>query len=389
MKKRVAAVAGLAVVTLVVLWLSERRNTWFDARVYYGAINYWFDDGGMVYDFLRLNSPYGFTYPPFAGLVMAPMAVVPFPVVLVVTTVATVGATVLLVRWLSPDKGWFGPAVGVGLALCFEPVRETITLGQVNMVLLVVVAADLLFGLSAGRRWAGVGVGLATAIKLTPGVFIVYLLVTRRWRAAFTAMGTAVAATLVAAAIFPDQSREFWTAALWDTDRVGDLSYVSNQSLRGFVARLPFEGSATYIWICLVLIALGWWVWRVRRADVVGGLALTGVLSCLISPVTWVHHCVWLLPALIRCLSGGGEGGAGGGGGGEGGGRGRGVKALAVSAYLVMTSRLLWLWENPPRPPVELVGSNLYVYFSAALLIWTPPVAAPCSRVGSGELRRP
>jgi alpha-1,2-mannosyltransferase len=358
--KRVAILAPLVALTVVVLWLSEERNTWFDARVYYGAINYWFDDGGMVYDFLRLNSPYGFTYPPFAGLLMSPMAVLPFPVVLVVTTVATVAATALVVRWLLPRKHF---AVAVCLALCFEPVRETITLGQVNMLLLVLVAADLLFGLSQGRRWAGVGIGLATAIKLTPGVFIVYLLVTRRWRAAFTAMGTATAATLVAAAIFPDQSREFWTSALWDTDRVGDLSYVSNQSLRGFVARLPFDGVATYLWMVLIVIALAVWVWRVRRADVVGGLALTGVLSCLISPVSWVHHCVWLLPALIRCLHGGSR-----------------AKWLGAAAYLVMTSRLLWLWENAPRPPLELIGANLYVYFSAALLLWTPAVHRPDNR---------
>ncbi|MFG1610880.1 glycosyltransferase 87 family protein [Actinoplanes sp. NPDC049265] len=371
MRKRIAIVAGLAVVAVVALWLNERRNTWFDARVYYGAIHYWFRDGGMVYDFLRLNSPYGFTYPPFAGLVMAPMAVLPFPVVLVGVTVATVVGTALVVRWLgrvsqsgwtakhglAPRLGWFGLAAAVLLALVFEPVRETVTLGQINVLLLVIVAADLLFGLSKGRRWAGVGVGLATAIKLTPGVFIVYLLVTRRWRAAFTAMGTAVTATLVAAAIFPDQSREFWTAALWDTDRVGDLSYVSNQSLRGLVARLPFE--ASYLWMILILVALGIWVWRVRKADIVGGLALTGVLSCLISPVTWVHHCVWLLPAMLLGL------------------RRTRTTWLVGAAYLVLSSRLLWLWENPPRPPLELIGSNLYVYFAAALLIWTPSVRPP------------
>ena len=37
-----------------------------------------------------------------------------------------------------------------------------------------------------------------------------------------------------------------------------------------------------------------------------------------------------------------------------------------------MTSRLTWLWEKRPRPPLELIGGNLYVWFSLALLIWTP-----------------
>ncbi|MEV6494431.1 glycosyltransferase family 87 protein, partial [Actinoplanes sp. NPDC051633] len=294
MTRRIAIVAGLVAVTVVIVWLAETRNTFFDSRVYTGAVRYWFRDGGMVYDWLRPGTPYGFTYPPFAGLMMAPMAWLPFPLVLTIATVASVVTTGLIVWWLIAPMvrrhswtPWFAVAIGLCLAVSFEPVRETITFGQVNTLLLALVAADLLFGLSAGGRWAGVGIGLATAIKLTPGVFILYLLVTRRWRAAFTAMGTATAATLLAAALYPDASREFWTAALWDTDRVGVLSYLSNQSLRGFVARLPVEPIATYLWIALVLVVLALWAWRVRRApdDVVLGLALTGVVGTLISPV--------------------------------------------------------------------------------------------------------
>src|SRR6185436_17187894 len=102
------------------------------------------------------------------------------------------------------------------LALAFEPVRETITFGQVNTLLLTLVAGDMLFGVARGRRWAGVGTGMATAVKLTPGIFIVYLLITKRWRAAFVTSATAGGATLLGGAIFPDETREFWTSALWD-----------------------------------------------------------------------------------------------------------------------------------------------------------------------------
>jgi alpha-1,2-mannosyltransferase len=385
MIKRIAIVAGLVAVTVVIVWLAETRNAFFDSRVYTGAVRYWFRDGGMVYDWLRPGTPYGFTYPPFAGLMMAPMAWLPFPLVLIIATVASVVTTGLIVWWLIAPMvrrhswtPWFAVAIGLCLAVSFEPVRETITFGQVNTLLLALVAADLLFGLSAGRRWAGVGIGLATAIKLTPGVFILYLLVTRRWRAAFTAMGTATAATLLAAALYPDASREFWTAALWDTDRVGVLSYLSNQSLRGFVARLPVEPIATYLWIALVLIVLALWAWRVRRApdDVVLGLALTGVVGTLISPVSWVHHCVWLLPALIRCVDVGWPDN-------------RRILYLGTAAYVVMTSHLLWIWEPRPRPPVELIGSNLYVYFSVALLIWTPPAAPVVTRETEAAARLP
>ncbi len=64
---------------------------------------------------------------------------------------------------------WFAFAVALCLAAAFEPLRETFSFGQVNMLLLFLVAVDLLRLLPGGNRWAGVGIGLATAIKLTPG----------------------------------------------------------------------------------------------------------------------------------------------------------------------------------------------------------------------------
>ncbi len=201
---------------------------------------------------------------------------------------------------------WFALAVAFLLVVAFEPFRETVSFGQVNMLLLFLVALDLLVGVAGGRRWAGVGIGLATAIKLTPGVFIVYLLVTRRWRAALVSAGTAAVATLAAAAVDPAASREFWTSALWDTDRVGSLAFVSNQSLQGVVARLDPEHPSSLAWAG----AGGGGAGRLglagaRPPSLAEGLALTGVLGCLISPVTWVHHLVWLVPALILLVDAG------------------------------------------------------------------------------------
>src|SRR5690242_6185442 len=245
MKRKIGILAALALIVLFIVYLAETRNGYFDSKVYYGAIQYWFHgDGGMVYDWLRPETPYGFTYPPFAGLVMSPMALLPFGAVVVIAVVATVLTTMLLVWWLAGPllkrlkaPLWFSFGIACCFALAFEPVRETITFGQVNTLLLTLVAGDMLFGVARGRRWAGAGIGLATAVKLTPGVFILYLLITRRWRAAGVAAGTATAATLVGGAVFPDESREFWTSALWDTNRVGVLSFLSNQSERGFLAR--------------------------------------------------------------------------------------------------------------------------------------------------------
>jgi alpha-1,2-mannosyltransferase len=385
--RQASIIAALAATTAALLWWVSDFHRFFDSHVYSGAVHYLFHGDGMVYDWLQPGTPYGFTYPPFAGLVMAPMAYLPFPLVLVIACLATLASTALVTWWLVGPavrragwSRWFAGSVAVGLAVCFEPVRETFGFGQVNTLLLTLVAGDVLFGVARGRRWAGVGIGLATAVKLTPGVFILYLLVTRQWRAAGTAVATAAAATLVAAGLFPDESREFWTAALWDTNRVGNLEYLSNQSLRGMLARLPVDAVESKLWIGCVLLALGVWCWRVRAAarlgDHLGGLALTGVLGCLISPVTWVHHCVWLLPAIVRCLDAGISG------------RDRRPLYLGAAAYLVLTSRLTWWWESGPKPPLAMLGSNLYVWFSIALLLWMPlgvPAGVPRLRANGAE----
>ncbi len=353
----------------MIVFLAWMRNQFFDSKVYYGAVHYWMREHGMVYDWLKPGTPYGFTYPPFAGLTMAPMAYLPFWLVVVLATVGSVLTTIVLTWWFTwsviktkPWTRWYAFSIACCLALAFEPIRETISFGQVNTILLTLVAGDLLFGLSSGRRWAGVGIGLATAIKLTPGVFILYLLITRRWRAAATAIGTAGGATFLGGALFPDESREFWTSAIWDTNRVGVLSYVSNQSERGLIARLPLGDTQTRVWFVCVLLTIGVWAWRVRkeRDDIMAGLAMTGILGCLISPVTWVHHCVWLLPAIVRCVASAN----------------RRRRNLGLAAYAAMTSRLTWVWEHRPEPTFAFVGSNLYVWFSLALLIWTPIGAA-------------
>lgn len=397
-RNQVLLVAALVVLVTAFLSVAAVGHDFFDLRVYHGAINYWVHDGGEIYDWLKPDSRYGFTYPPFAALLMLPMAYLPWVLVVVLSVAASVAATGALLAWLvdpvARRQGWPRActlAVALCLAAAFEPMRETVDFGQVNMLLLVLVAADLLRLVARGSRWGGVGIGLATAIKLTPGIFIVYLLVTGRWRAALVASGTAAGATILAGAVAPDASREFWTDALWNTDRVGSLSFVSNQSWQGVVARLDPARPSTLAWLALVAVTLAVWAVRVRRAaaepapagDQATGLALTGAVGSLVSPVTWVHHLVWLLPALILLVDHAYRAPAGSR-------RRRRLLGFAIVAYLVLISRLVWVWERDFSGVIGFLGSNAYVWISAALLAalpirrpsTAPPAPVPRERVG-------
>ena len=379
-RRRIMIVAGLVLAALTFDYVVAIRHGFFDLHVYHGAITYWTHEGGSIYDFVLPFSTYGFTYPPFAALVMMPLGVTPWPLAIVLSCIACAAVSVTVIYWFVDPVArrerwirWYVVGIVVAFAIVFEPLRETFLFGQVNMYLVALVGADLLFLTARGNRFAGIGIGLATAIKLTPGIFIVYLLVTKRWRAALTASAAAAAATLVGAALAPDASRVFWTDALWNTDRVGALAFISNQSLNGAVARLNDHDPSTVLWGLTVIAVLAVWVIRVRRAIAVGdektGFALTGVVGCLISPITWVHHLVWVLPAVLlmfdRAVAETSRD------------RRRMLWGLTLFSYAVLSSRLVWYFhEIWAGSPIYWFFSNAYVWISLALLIGLP-IAVP------------
>jgi len=344
----------LLVLGIVVAILPGHRG-WFDVGVYHGAVNFWVREGGQLYDYVRPESTYGFTYPPFAALVMLPMAGVAWHPAIALNAALTLAAGLFLLWTLA------GPAIrrmglpiayGMGMAVflfgALGPVRDTILFGQINLHLMALVYLDLVL-LGRGSRFAGIGIGLAAAIKLTPGVFLVYLLLSGRWRAAMVSAATAVGATLLAAIVAPDASRTYFTELLWDTSRIGDLGYVSNQSLLGLVTRHAEGGRG--IWLCLVIMVLIIWGYGLRRADLLTGFAMTGVVACLVSPITWVHHLVWLAPGLILLVQK------------------ESTRRLAIMCYVLLVSCLVWLWSLDHSGPLGFVGSNAYVFVSLAVLV--------------------
>jgi alpha-1,2-mannosyltransferase len=316
---RVLVVLAVAAVIIAGhLWYGNRHD-YFDLRIYHGAVVDW-AHGGRLYDYFvmdRYAGPLGFTYPPFAALLMYPMAGLGIGATITVTWIASALALLALLGWLLVPVAdrhglprWYLLGLAVPLCTWLEPVRETVTFGQVNLLLAALVVGDLLLLVGRGYRFAGVGVGLAAAVKLTPAIFIVYLLVARRFRAAAVAAGTAVAASAAAAAFRFDDSWQYWTSVLWQTGRVGDVKKTPNQSLLGALSRLFDPHPAPrWLWLALVLLVLGVGLARAAQAarvgDEVAGLTLAGLVGCLVSPVSWQHHLVWFVPALVVLVDAG------------------------------------------------------------------------------------
>ncbi len=256
-----------------------------------------------------------FTYPPFAAL--AALVLLPLPESVTVEVWAV--TTILLLAWcvrlaFRPLVERAAPRADLGLALLTaallwtRPVFDHLGDGQVDILLMTLCLADTV---TPNPRWPrGLLVGIATAIKLVPGIFIPYLWVVGRRRAALIAAGTFLTCEASAALFNIHDSHHYWTDVAFNTERPGDTAVYKNQSLRGLVFRsLPAPGRGCVLTAAVVLIVIAG-LTRARRAHLgghpVAGATLTGLTAVLASPVSWIHSTVWIIPAtgvVLGCLA--------------------------------------------------------------------------------------
>lgn len=283
-----------------------------DLQVYRAGVHAW-AGGQPLYDGSYTDVRLPFTYPPFGVLALSPAALGTLRQAagaLTVLDVVLLGVCAWACsRAALPPNGASRSAV-LAVALGFEavlmrlePVTATVGFGQVNVVLCALVVIDVLL---VPPRFRGVLTGLATAVKLTPAVFVVYFLLSGQRRAGVRQVLTTAAASVATVAVAPGSSWRFWTS-LVVSNRVGPAWYTSNQSIRGVLSRLLGPGhAATLSWLGLSLAATVLAAWAVSRAHRAGAevtaLGMCALLGLLVSPISWSHHWVWALPALIGSL---------------------------------------------------------------------------------------
>ncbi|EWM66849.1 hypothetical protein MCBG_03982 [Micromonospora sp. M42] len=326
---RLGIVAAVSYAAWLAIGAFGRPYNFFDMKIYHGAVVWW-ASGNELYDFVAPSTTLGFTYPPFAGVVMLPMSWLPVDGAGFVNALASIAAlAVVLAALLRPIVDrlgwplWFTVGIATPLAVAIEPSRETLGYGQVNLLLFALVMADMVGLRWRAKRgthhetadsplarfvysgaWAGVGIGLATAVKLTPALFVAYLMLTRQWRAALTAVGTTIGVTIATFGLVGEESRAYFTSVLWQTERVGAADMTANQSLAGLLARL-YDSIETpgLLWLAfsVLLLALGLSRAISARADgdELTAFTLVGLTANVISPISWSHHLIWVIPAII------------------------------------------------------------------------------------------
>jgi len=265
--------------------------------------------GTDIYAVLEPSAQLPFTYPVFAAVLFVPLALLPalaaralLVLLSLVALFVVVHLTVRQVRAATGRAGGSPLPVSVPVsvvAIGLHPVWETLTFGQVNLILTALVLLDVL----AVTRGRGVLVGIAAGIKLVPGIFILYFLATGQRRAALVSALTTLATMAIGFAAQPGPAWEFWTHHALTPARTGEVAYVTNQSLAGVAARLlrdPDPPRGLVVGLAVGVVVVGLWLARAmyRHGDVLTAVSTVGVASLLASPVSWSHHWIWAIPAL-------------------------------------------------------------------------------------------
>jgi alpha-1,2-mannosyltransferase len=293
-------------------YLVPNGANFVDLHVYVGGAGA-LDHPGTLYDFVYADQtpdfPLPFTYPPFAAVVFYPLHLLPFGFVAFTWQLGIIAALYGVVRISQRLLGNGDRRVAMlwtAAGIWIEPLRSTFDYGQINVLLVLAV----LYAVYSTRWWlSGLLVGLAAGVKLTPAVSGLYFVGARRWAAAVFSAVVFFGTVAVSALVVGDQTRYYFTELLGDAKRVGPIGTSFNQSWRGGISRI-LGHDAGYGPLVLTGIAvtavLAFLAWRAIgcAADRLGAIVVVQLFGLLLSPISWTHHWVWLIPLMIWLLHG-------------------------------------------------------------------------------------
>ena len=411
----VVGVLGLIIATITTAIQVMLTDFPIDMVIYREGVKA-FMEGGEVYSAPMMAGDIAlpFIYPPFGALVMVPLAGDWFSHavagdIMIVLSNLLIGLVVMLLAF-ALNRQRSNPFVSSdviaaasliwGIVLIFEPVRLNNGFAQINIIIMVLVALDLIP--RKRLKWLPQGwlIGVAAAIKITPLAMLLYFLVRKEIKPIITAGISAIIATLIAAAVRWDVAWEYFSVKLLSMGTGGDFgvqtAYQSNSSIKGAIERLytsqeGMEAASTItniIWLCLAIITvvLGGWLMiaLMKRGLNIEAWMINAFIMLLISPVSWSHHWVWVaiaIPVLLyRAITWRHLNWAAG----------ILISILSLWAILVLTVPPKWYWADGINVwDMELVFKlvmNDFVWLSVmtmlaiAYMLRFVPVKAPAAR---------
>jgi alpha-1,2-mannosyltransferase len=258
--------------------------------------------GGDIY------IPFGieaFTYPPAAILLFFPLTFLSQQVSYLAWTWLSIlclaGTYFVVLRNLTEQKRGSDLGVAIWAAIVtvalFPPMAESLAWGQTSTILLLLVTVDFLM---IRRPLQGALVGIACALKLYPGMIIVFWVLRRKFRTAGTAIASCVLATGSAWMLWPRSASTFFLQILPKGSETSHFSSVTtaikSASVSSFFLRMSFLPETVAIvlgvftGVLIVIVGMAAAARLDRCGLQVSALVTMLCLSVVVSPVAWDHY---------------------------------------------------------------------------------------------------
>ena len=320
---------------------------------------------------------HAFSYPPFALLAFLPFSALDWRHAVAAWLVVSVGLVVLAFLWIV-RAARLSAAAALAVAAIFlvsEPLENSMGLGQINQLVLALLAL-FVWALASGRAGlAGAALGVATALRIHPALFIGWLAWRAKWRAFSVACLTAVACTALAVVAVG------WPATVEYVTRVAPQygyatvpGQLGNLSLPGWLVATGhglWPAAPLGAWRTLGMLAAAALragavcVLRpagpIAPARLVPELALLTLVLLLITPNTTINHLVFtLLPIGVLVDATLGDGSP--------------ARAAWLAIALVLIGAIDDYYQHPSLasgPAVLLAGIKTYGLATLAALVLT------------------
>jgi alpha-1,2-mannosyltransferase len=332
--------------------------------------------GSHLYDVRLPPLQLHFTYPPFAALLFWPFAQLSVHVGQLIWSLLNLVMLVALTatsihacrpQW-SHQRTWAIAIIVLFPALRLSPDLLTFEFGQINFLIALLVLLDLTCVIKVRSRTLprGVLLGIAAALKLTPLIFVAWLLLTRQFRAGVTALGTFLFCSLGAGIITPHSWLVYWSNEIFNAKRSGNLLYMSDQNLHSALQRMTSGPPPPILLGSLTLLfavgGLAVATWAYRMPSPMLGILLCAATGLIVSPVSWSHHYVWIVPLLVWLILTAD--------------RPRGASWWALGAAMLFWAAPIWWVPNDQQGyggPLVLLAGNSYFLAAVAFLFLGVP----------------
>jgi len=218
---------------------------------------------------------------------------------------------------LRPFPQWHKNTLPViALFALYLPNSATLAYGQITSTLLVVLILAWLLARKNKEIPAGIFIGLACAIKLFCGLFLIYFLCLKRFRLIFSALLTIVLTGLIGVYVFGLQSylsyhtvlsTVNWYAASWNVSFYGFFTRIFSPIENNIpLVIAPHLVTIFTVLSCAPLVIYlisAWRKWGAQKFDL--GFSLVLVSMLLLSPLGWTYYFpILIIPYLVLIAEG-------------------------------------------------------------------------------------